>query len=209
MKILFFGDSITDAGRWRDVDSIYSYGVGFVRMIADRLVSEEPEKYKIVTRGISGERIVDLYARIKKDVWNENPDVISILVGINDIWHEINYNNGVDVERYEKVYRMMIEDTKKALPNTRLILCEPFVLEGSATSNTEEKPDRYERFCQVYEYAKVVKNLAEEYGLTFVPLQETFTHVAEKSKAEYYLSDGVHPDVAGANLIAKEWIKHF
>ena len=104
---------------------------------------------------------------------------------------------------------MMIEDTKKALPNTRLILCEPFVLEGSATSNTEEKPDRYERFCQVYEYAKVVKNLAEEYGLTFVPLQETFTRATEKSKAEYYLSDGVHPDVAGANLIAKEWIKHF
>ena len=210
MKILFFGDSITDAGRNRDASSHMStLGYGFVRVIADRLQGAEPAKYEIVNRGIGGNRVVDLYARIKCDAWNLQPDVISILIGINDIWHEIGNQNGVEIDRFENVYRMMLADTKKALPNTKIILCEPFVLEGTATSYTEETPERYERFCQVYQYAEVVKNLAKEFNLPFLPLQEKLTQAAKKSKAEYYLADGVHPHVAGATLIADEWIKLF
>lgn len=210
MNILFFGDSITDAGRNRDGSlHMSTLGWGFVRVIADRLQGKEPEKYEIINRGISGNRIVDLYARIKSDVWNLKPDVLSILIGINDIWHEINYGNGVELERFENVYRMMLADTIKVLPRTKIILCEPFVLAGSATNATEEIPERYERFCQVYQYAEVVKKLAEEFNLPFLPLQEKFTRAAQKSKAEYYLVDGVHPHVAGANLIAEEWIDLF
>ena len=84
MKILFFGDSVTDAGRSREGDGIYGQGVGFV----DRLISENSEKYTILNRGISGNRIVDLYARIKKDVWDEKPDVINILIGVNDLMQD-------------------------------------------------------------------------------------------------------------------------
>lgn len=208
MKILFYGDSITDAGRARTANGdIYELGYGFVRVIADRLTGVAPEKYDVVNRGISGNRIVDLYARVKCDLWNENPDVVSILIGINDIWHEIAHKNGVDIERFEKVYRMLIEDTKKALPNAKIILCEPFVLEGVAT--VEAGTDKYQRFCEVYEYAKRVKALANDYGCAFVPLQEQFTKKAKASKAEYYLSDGVHPHTAGATLIADEWLKIF
>ena len=210
MKILFFGDSITDAGRNREAQGhLYGYGYGFVRMIADELLGKTPWAHEIINRGINGERSVDLYARIKKDVWNLQPDIVSILMGANDVWHEIDSNNGVELDRYENVYRMMIEDTRKALPNAKIILCEPFFLKGKATDNTEEQPDRYQRFCALYDYAKVVKKLAEEYSLPFVPLQETLSKAAETSKVEYYLHDGVHPQVAGARLIADEWLKVF
>jgi lysophospholipase L1-like esterase len=134
---------------------------------------------------------------------------MSILIGINDIWHEVALKNGVEIDRFENVYRMLIKDTLKALPNVKLILCEPFVLEGSATKNTEDLPDKYERFCEVYKYAEVVKKLAKEFNVPFVPLQERFNEEAKKSKVEYYLMDGVHPNVAGATLIADEWVKTF
>ena len=210
MKILFFGDSITDAGRdYEIVWHIAGLGRGFVRIVADRLQGVEPEKYEIINRGISGNRIVDLYARIKRDAWNLEPDVLSILIGVNDVWHEISSRNGVEIDRFENVYRMLIADTKKALPNTKLILCEPFVLKGTATDATEENPNRYEQFCQVYEYAKVVKNIAKEFNISFLSLQDKFTEAAAKTKAEYYLADGVHPHVAGATLIADEWMKLF
>ena len=204
MKILFYGDSITDMGRSRDFDgNAFGYGVGYPQYVAGTLIGEAPEKYTIVNRGISGNRIVDLYARIKADVWNHEPDVLSILIGINDIWHELGSKNGVDIVRFEKVYRMLLEDTKARLPELKIMLCEPFVLEGSATR------ERFAEFLQVKEYAKVVKNLAEEYGCVFVALQEKFDEVAKKHGAAYYLYDGVHPDAAGAKLIADAWLEAF
>lgn len=210
MRILFFGDSITDAGRNREApESISGLGVGFVRVLADRLIGKKANQYEIINRGNSGNRVVDLYSRIKMDCWNYTPDVISILIGVNDVWHELKRKNGVEINRFEKVYRMMIEDTKKALPNAKIILCEPFVLEGAATKNTEEVPDKYQQFLAVYDYAKVVKKLAEEYGLSFVALQEKFNEGAAKNGVEHYLSDGVHPWFGGATLIADEWLKVF
>ena len=210
MKILFFGDSITDASRNRSsLTDISSLGYGFVRVIADRLTGNNPEKYEVINTGIGGNRVVDLYARIKVDAWNLKPDVMSILIGVNDVWHEVDWKNGVELDRFEAVYRMLIADTKKALPNVQIILCEPFVLKGRATDSTEVMPDRYERFCEVSKYAKVVEKLAAEFDLAFLPLQDAFTKAAEKSKAEYYLSDGVHPATAGATLIADAWMKLF
>ena len=207
MKILFFGDSITDMGRKREDDGhIYSYGNGYVYLVASELFAKEPGKYEIINRGISGNRIVDLYARVKADVWNEKPDCLSILIGVNDVWHGLRENpNGVGLERWEKVYRMLIEDTKKRLPDTRILLCEPFVLHGIAT----DFEDKYEKFASVYGYAKVAKKLAKEYGLEFVALQEKFNQKAGEYGAQYYLYDGVHPHIAGAKLIATEWLKVF
>ena len=204
MKILFFGDSITDANRERETDfSLKSYGFGYVRAIAGELLFEEPTKYEIVNRGISGNRIVDLYARIKKDLWNLKPDVLSILIGVNDVWHEIAHQNGVDLIRFENVYRTIIEETKERLPKIKMILCEPFVLLGSATEID------YNCFLGVKEYAKIVKKLAEEYNLYFLPLQKKFDECATKNGAINYLFDGVHPSIVGAQLIANEWLSLF
>ena len=210
MKILFFGDSITDMHRnyeFNKSTDIWSYGSGYPMFVAGKLYGENPQKYEIINRGIGGNRIVDLYSRIKADVWNHNPDVLSILIGVNDVWHEINHQNGVELDRFEKIYRMLIEDTQKYLPNVKIVLCEPFILKGSATH--VEGTDKYERFCLVYEYAKVVKKIAQDYGLYFLPLQKKFDEMAKKYGVEPCLYDGVHPMVAGANLIAEEWVKLF
>ena len=203
MKVLFYGDSITDAGRNRDL--LYgeeSLGFGYVKYAAEGLRERGFAEEEIINRGISGNRIVDLYARIKADCWNHKPDFISVLIGVNDVWHEVEHQNGVELDRFEKMYRFLIEDTKKALPGVTMMLCEPFVLKGTATTA------KFDRFMEVYKYAEVVKKLAEEYGLYYLPLQETLTNTAGNNEAEY-LSDGVHPAAAGAKLIASEWLKAF
>lgn len=204
MKILFFGDSITDASRIRDNDdSLLALGGGYVRDVASLLYAESPNRYVIRNRGISGNRIVDLYSRIKADCTNLEPDVLTILVGVNDVWHEVDFKNGVDISRFEKIYRMLLDDVLERLPNIKIILMEPYILEGSATK------EAYEELLEVKEYAKVVKTLAEEYGLPFVALQEKFDECTKQYGVETYLKDGVHPTFAGANLIAREWYKTF
>lgn len=205
MKIVLFGDSITDMGRDRTSDmGAFSFGHGYSNIIASQLLKSNPLRYEIYNRGISGDRIVDLYARIKRDVWNVQPNVLSILIGVNDVWHDLGENpNGVDIVRYEKVYRTIIEETKERLPDVKFILCEPFVLKGAATE------EHYADFLKVKDYAKVVKRLAEEYSLYFLPLQKILDEAAEKFGADKFLYDGVHPSLAGAGLIADAWLNLF
>ena len=138
MRILFQGDSITDCDRNRERDTL---GDGYALMAAAELGRQEPGKYEFYNRAVSGDRVVDVYARMKRDIWNLHPDYMTLLVGVNDVWHEIDFQNGVDTERYEKVYRMLLDDTRKACPNTQTVLMEPYVLPGSAT-----RP-RWEYFC--------------------------------------------------------------
>lgn len=204
MKILFYGDSITDADRNRAVDNARSsYGNGFVMQIAGRLYEKSLTDYEIINRGVSGNRIVDLYARVKSDLWNLKPDLISILIGVNDVWHELNRQNGVEIDRFEKIYKMLIEETIERLPNAKIVINEPFVLKGEATEA------KYAEFLAVKEYAKVTENLAREYGLYFLPLQNAIDEAAEKYGASVVLADGVHPTVQGAVVIANEWMKLF
>ena len=116
MKILFQGDSITDVGRNTNSGSLLSIGQGYPCLIASRLGADEPGKYEFVNRGISGNRIVDVYARIKADCWNLEPDLLSVLIGVNDVWHEFAVQNGVDADRFYAVYKMLVCDTKERLP---------------------------------------------------------------------------------------------
>lgn len=201
MKILFQGDSITDMSRSRESDLL---GQSYALMVAGDLSGHFPGCYEFVNRGISGNRIVDLYARIKADAWNLEPDVMSILIGVNDVWHEFGGHNGVEVDRYEKVYRMLIEDTKAKLPNIKLMLMEPFVLKASGTA------ENWEEFrSEVEARAEVVQRLAKEYGLAFVPLQERLDQACDTVPPSYWLPDGVHPSPAGHRLIADAWLEVF
>ena len=212
MKIVFFGDSITDMLRDRnchDAYMPYGYGEGYPMFVAGALYGEDPLGYEIINKGNGGDRIVDLYARVKADVWNLKPDVVSILIGINDVWHKLLNGNGVELPRFEKVYRMLIEDTEKALPNVKIVLCEPFFLKGEATEDTSAYPNASKAFLEVYDYAKTVGRLAEEYGLIFLPLQKAFDEKAKEFSPRAYLYDGVHPSPAGAKLIADRWIATF
>lgn len=201
-KIVFFGDSITDAGRDRESDtSATALGSGYVLQIG-KLLAENSE-YQIINRGISGNRVVDLYARVKCDLWNLAPDVIVIYIGVNDLWHELAIQNGVEIDRFEKVYRMLIEDTKKRLPSAKLMMIAPYVLKGASTK------DQWSLWGELKEYQAVVEKLANEYGICFVPLQDAFDKAAAKDGIERYTLDGVHPVEAGAKLIANEWLKAF
>lgn len=130
-RILFQGDSITDAGRSRENDEWK--GIGYATLVSAQLGFDEPNQYEFFNRGISGNRSIDLLARIKNDVINLKPDIMSILIGINDVWHEFDFQNGVDTETYEIYYNMIIEQTKKTLPDIKIMILEPFVLKGTAT----------------------------------------------------------------------------
>ncbi|MCQ2380707.1 MAG: SGNH/GDSL hydrolase family protein, partial [Victivallaceae bacterium] len=126
-RILFQGDSITDVNRSKDVVPNFMMGGGYATMTAGRLSADHPELgLEFMNRGISGNRVSDLYARWKVDAINLRPDLITILIGINDVWHEVDQSNGVDTERFEEVYRMLLKWTLRDLPEVRLVLLEPF-----------------------------------------------------------------------------------
>ena len=206
--ILFQGDSITDAGRSREADIVV--GDGYPVLVKAWLGYEYPEEYRFLNRGISGNRVVDLYARMKEDILNLKPDYMSILIGVNDVWHELEIGQGVDAEKYERIYGMLIEEVLEALPDIKIMILEPFVLEASGTQSTEEKPQKWETFSkEVRKRAQKAKAVAEKYGLTFVPLQEKFDEVAKNTANAYWLVDGVHPDAMGHEAIKREWLKAF
>ena len=207
--ILFQGDSITDCLRSKEMDA--RTGDGYATLVTAALGAAEPYQYTFYNRGISGNRVVDLYARIRKDMINLKPDYISILIGINDVWHEYEQQNGVDAEKFELVYNLMIEELKRDLPGVKIMILEPFVLPGSATENTPEHPNRWEYFLGETKLRQAAaKRVAEKHGLPFVPLQYIFDKVNADAPANgYWLRDGVHPSAAGHELIKNEWLKAF
>ncbi|MBE6943376.1 MAG: lysophospholipase [Ruminococcaceae bacterium] len=207
-RILFQGDSITDCGRTRG--NFYDLGNGYANLVKASLGTDYSTEYEFINRGISGNRVVDLYARIKADFINLKPDYASIYIGVNDVWHEIAANKGVDTEKFERIYGMLIDEVKAACPGIKLMIISPFVLEGNCTCNTEEMPDRLARFQKdVAEKAAAAKRIAEKYGLPFVELQLAFDEACTKAPADHWVLDGVHPTPCGHEIIKRLWIKTF
>ena len=200
--LLFQGDSITDAGRSYDAANPVNAGLGtgYALMTAAELLAAEPEKdWQIYNRGISGNRIVDLYARWKIDALNLRPDILSILIGVNDTGHEKVRQNGVEVQRYEMIYRMLLQWTKETLPDVKLVMMEPFVrVFGSVEADWVADIDARRA---------VVKKLAGEFDAVFLPLQEIFDEACKIAPQTYWLRDGVHPTAAGHKLITDAWLK--
>ncbi len=206
--ILFQGDSITDCKRDRETDSFK--GHGYASMVSGALGVKYPFAYEFRNRGIGGNRIVDLFARMRIDMINLEPDYMSILIGVNDVWHEYTRQNGVDAEKFELVYDLMIQELQRDLPELKIMILEPFVLPGIATKDTEEHPARWEYFSkEVALRAAASKRIAEKYGLVFVPLQEKFNKANEGAPENYWLIDGVHPSAAGHELIKQAWLEAF
>lgn len=201
-RILFQGDSITDVSRNREND--HYMGMGYPTLVSAWLNYEYPQKYECINRGISGNRVVDLFARVRADIILLKPDVMSILIGVNDVWHELTSSNGVSAEKYEAVYDMLIKEVKQALPDIQILILEPFLLKGSAT---EEKWEIFRP--EVEERAARAKRIAQKHGLSFVPLMEQFDMAARNTPDGYWLLDGVHPSAAGHELIKREWLRAF
>lgn len=202
MTILFQGDSITDGTRTRNPEQNYQHGQSYVNMIAGRLgydlANHAPRFYN---RGTSGHRVSDLYARWNEDAFSLKPDLISILIGVNDAWRIMNGEPTGATDRFERAYRHLLEETREVLPHTGLVLCEPFILKSGAVANNWDA-----WLKKMAEYQSIVRQLAEEFDAVFVPLQEPFNKACQRAEAEYWIYDGVHPTAAGHFLIAHEWL---
>ncbi|MGN1059052.1 MAG: SGNH/GDSL hydrolase family protein [Clostridia bacterium] len=200
--ILFQGDSITDVCRSREHDRLM--GSGYATMVAGEIGLQHPNEFQFYNRGISGNRVVDLYARWKIDCLNLKPDYLSILIGVNDVWHEVHSQNGVEADRFEKIYDMLLTETKAALPDCKIMLLEPYVMRHLAT---EENWDYFK--TEVALRGKIAKELADRHQLVFVPLQAAFDDALTKAPVDYWTPDGVHPTVVGHALIAHQWMDAF
>lgn len=202
--ILFQGDSITDCGRNREAagtpNDLCGLGQGYAMMAAAELLSSRPaDGLRVFNRGISGNRVVDLDARIKNDIIHLKPDVLSILIGVNDTWHGKTSDNGVAVAKYGRVYRALLDEVREARPSVKFVLCEPFVLRcGVVRDDWVEEID---------ERRAVVAKLAKEFGAVLVPFQSMFDAAVKSGPPEYWASDGVHPTAAGHLLMAKCWLE--
>lgn len=200
--VLFQGDSITDCGRSPNVVAgcSQSLGPGYPGLVAARLLCDHPEhNWNFINRGISGNRIVDLYARWKIDGINLAPNVISILIGVNDTWHEFSRQNGVEVPRFERIYRELLQWTCEQLPNVKFILMDPFLCPDVA--------DRASFLPDVAARADVVARLAKEFNAVHIKTQELFNDAFKRAPQEFWAADGVHPTPAGHQLITDAWVK--
>lgn len=197
--IVFQGDSITDANR---LNTIHGMGCGYASIVSGMLGAKYPGEYNCVNAGVSGDKVVNVYARIKRDLWNYNPDIVSFFLGINDIWHEYNGQNGVDEKRFEKVYDLIIEETLERFPNVKIMLIAPFISVGSVLDDLGENFKK-----EVYDRANLVQKIADKHNLPCITLQDKFDKAHEKyPERNYWTVDGVHPTTSGHQIIADAWL---
>ena len=202
--ILFQGDSITDAGRKKDemgYNNAGALGSGYAMLAGASLLKKYAElDLKIYNRGISGNKVYQLAERWDADCLGLKPDILSILIGVNDIWHKLtgNYNGTIDI--YRNDYIALLERTKKALPNVKLIVCEPFAIPGVKAVDDKWYPE-------FYDYQKAAREIADKFDAVFIPLQKIFDSALKEAPGSYWTPDGVHPTLAGAQLMASAWRK--
>lgn len=202
--LLFQGDSITDGNRGRNADPNHIMGHGYAFSIASKIGADYPEKrYQFCNRGISGNKVNDLEKRWQAETLDLKPDVLSILVGVNDSSSVVLRREPLlSVEKYGEIYTSLLEQTKAAFPTILFILCEPFILQ---VGRVKENWDAYH--ADIVQRQAIVRKLATKHNAVFVGFQEVFDKACEKAPADYWIWDGVHPTVAGHEIMAREWMK--
>jgi lysophospholipase L1-like esterase len=194
--ILFQGDSITDDGRKRDVleaNDSKAIGRSYAAMISGQLLLAHPEMdLKCYNRGTSGDKVPDLAARWDTDAIALKPAILSIHIGVNDLWHTVAFGSKYKgtIEDYETGYRELIKRSQKEIPGVRIIICEPSDLRN---------------WRELDAYRAVARKLADEMKLTFVPFQSLFAEAAKAAPGEFWLWDGIHPTAAGHAIMANKW----
>jgi len=199
--VLFQGDSITDAGRNRDAkepNTAGALGNGYPLLVASAVLAAQPaSELAFYNRGVSGNKVPDLQARWTADTIDLQPDVLSILIGVNDFWHKLDHGYNGTVQDYEQQYTALLDETRKALPHVHLIVLEPFVLRTGAVDARwfPEFDQRRAAAARVARHAKA----------TFIAMQSIFDRHARLALPAYWAADGVHPTPAGHAVIAGEW----
>ena len=197
MRVLFQGDSVTDAGRARENPA--NLGNGYPRYAAALLRERFPEReWEFLNLGISGNRTGDLLARWKEDCIDIQPDFLSILIGINDTWRAFDSNNPTTAEQFEDNYRRLLEDVKNHT-HAKILLMEPFVLRDTPAKDAWR--------ADLDPKIQVVRRLAWEYADGYVPLDGLFAAACMEQGPLYWTADGVHPVEAGAKRIAAAYVE--
>ena len=202
--ILFQGDSITDAGRNREektFNNTRGLGNGYALLAASTLLHAHADKnLQIANRGISGNKVYQLAERWDEDCLHLRPAVLSVLIGVNDFWHMLNGNYEGTIETYRTDLNALLERTKQALPDVKLIIGEPFAVTG-----TKAVDDKW--FPRFDEYRNAAREIAEKFQAVFIPYQSIFDKATKTAPAVYWTPDGVHPSLAGSQLMAEAWLK--
>ncbi len=211
--ILLQGDSITDCSRYRQAElhdtQSHALGHGYPLFFASAVENACPGEYRVLNRGISGNRITDILARIQSDLINLAPDYLSLLIGVNDIWHEWSMKNGTTPGLFERTYRLILDEVKAALPAVKIHLFTPFVLQGSATVDANN-PAKWEFFRDgVAERAALVERIAADYGTGLTVTQPLIDEAATRLSRERVLADGVHPAPAGHAILSGALLRWF
>jgi lysophospholipase L1-like esterase len=198
--LLFIGDSITDCGRARPLGERGNLGDGYVNLANSLLATCHPDtRIRVLNTGMGGNRVIDLEARWREDVLAHQPDWLSIMIGINDVWRQfdnITDPDVVDLERFESVYRQLLSTTR---PNLKgLVLMTPFYLETNQADPMRAQMDRY---------AAVVKDLAADFDAIFVDVQAAFDAYLQERPTQTLCWDRVHPNQSGHLIIAKAFFQ--
>ena len=201
--VLFQGDSITDAGRDRNVagpNLAAGLGTGYPLLIAARALAEQPTRDLLFyNRGVSGNTVLDLQARWQTDTLDLKPDVVSILIGVNDYWHTLMGTYKGTVDDYEAGYTALLRDTAAALPHAQLVVLEPFVLHCGVVTDAW--------FPEFDRRRAAAARVAKAAHATFVELQGRFDRLSGRATPQHWSNDGVHPTPAGHSVIEQAWLQ--
>jgi lysophospholipase L1-like esterase len=193
-RIVFQGDSITDGNRGRSADPNHILGHGYVFLIAAKFGAAFPEaKLEFSNRGVSGNTVRDLEKRWQKDTLDLQPDVLSILVGVND-------RRSVPLDQYEQTYDKLLTDAKAANPKLKVVLCEPFLVNHLATTPQRGAPNE-----DMVKRQEIVARLAQKHGAALVTFQAALDRATERAPAIHWIWDDVHPTYSGHQILADEW----
>jgi lysophospholipase L1-like esterase len=202
--ILFQGDSITDMHRKKDdltANSTSALGSGYPLLAASALLNKYPGKnLHIYNKGISGNKVYQLAERWDADCLEIKPTVLSILVGVNDFWHTLVNGYKGTIKTYQDDYKALLDRTKQKLPDVKLIIGEPYAVIGVKAVDASWYP-------AFNDYRHAAREIAESYEAVFIPYQDIYDKALQAAPGGYWTADGVHPSLAGAQLMAQAWVE--
>ena len=197
--ILFIGDSITDADRNRR--AYKPFGFGYVHFVANILLAKYSTcNLKIINRGISGNTIRDLKGRWQRDCINHKPDILSVLIGVNDVWRRVEegeLSDAADLDEYDSTYRLLLSQVRQKC-NSQIVICEPFMFCDDLNNPM---------FEQLQRYIETVRCIAAGFDCVLVPLQSAIDERIKEIPPQNWSPDMVHPDVWAHAWIAQQWLK--
>ncbi|MBQ9309633.1 MAG: SGNH/GDSL hydrolase family protein [Bacteroidales bacterium] len=218
LRVVFIGDSITD-GNWGVVynykptsaqrsqtDMNHIYGHGYVNAVASYYEAKYPSReFLFFNRGFSGHSLSDLESRWQEDVLDLHPDILSVLIGTNDIHAALPDTGSFDFEGWKARYKALLERVRERNPSVKLVLCTPFVAKVGKVGDSADYARREEAVAHL---ASIIRELAEECDAIVVPFDTLFFRLGKKAPGiSHWIWDGIHPTPAGHFKMAELWRK--